>query len=407
MKENAIQRPTILCLSSYEKGDDFLRECRQLGCHVVLITIEKLGDSAYWPRDAIDELFKLPSEDLTKQPDITYAVSYLARTRKFDAIIALDEFDIEVAAALREHLRMPGMGETTARLFRDKLAMRIEARDRGLRVPDFSPVINYDDLREFTARVAPPWVLKPRLSASAIGIKKINSADELWPTLEALGDEQSFRVLEKYIPGEIFHVDSITWDNEVVFAAVHQYGHPPLNVMHEGGIFTTRTIEHGSPDEAALQEMNRRLLTSFGLVRGVAHTEFIKGRDDSEFYFLETAARVGGAYITEVVKAASGVNLWTEWARIEVARIKGEPYRLPPLREDYAGIILSLARQDEPDTSAYTDPEIVYRVHKKHHAGLVVAAPSAERVQSLLDGYTKRFYQDFYATVPPPEKPIA
>jgi biotin carboxylase len=401
------RRPTILCLSSYEKGDDLLRECRRQGCRVILVTVEKLGESPYWPREAIDEFFMLPSEDLTKQPDITHAVSYLARTRRIDRIISLDEFDIEVAAALREHLRIPGMGETTARYFRDKLAMRVEAEENGIRVPAFSAVINYDDLREFIERVPPPWVLKPRLSASAIGIKKIHSVEELWQALDELGDEQSFRVLEKYVPGEIFHVDAIVSDGEVVFAAAHQYGQPPLNVMHEGGIFTTRTLERGAADERALLALNRELLKAFRLVRGVTHTEFIKGRDDGEFYFLETAARVGGAYISEVVKAATGVNLWEEWARVEIARVGNQPYAPPPAREDYAGIILSLARQEEPDTSAYDAPEIVYRVHKKNHAGLVVASPDAERVKSLIESYTERFYRDFYASAPAPEKPTA
>ena len=45
------------------------------------------------------------------------AVSYLARSQVIDRIVALDEFDIEMAASLREHLRIPGMGETTSQLF--------------------------------------------------------------------------------------------------------------------------------------------------------------------------------------------------------------------------------------------------------------------------------------------------
>ena len=402
MTPNEPERPiTILCLASYEKGEELIRELKRLGCCVILLTVEKLSAAA-WPREAIDEFLYMP--DLAKEPDITHAVSYLARTRRIDRLIPLDEFDIEVAASLREHLRIPGMGQTTARYFRDKLAMRVQARDGGLLVPDFSPVINYDDLRAFMDRVLGPWVLKPRLSASAIGIKKIHDPEALWQALDELGDEQSFRVLEKYVPGEIYHVDSVVSEREVVFAVAHQYGQPPLNVMHDGGIFTTSGLERGSADEQALQAMNRDLIRCFGMVRGVAHTEFIKGHD-GRFYFLETAARVGGAYISEVVKAATGVNLWVEWARVEVARAAGREYELPPLKYDYAGVALSLARQEEPDTSAYTDPEIVYRIKKGHHAGLVVAVPDASRVRELLQSYTERFYQDFYASVPPPDKP--
>ena len=99
--------------------------------------------------------------------------------------------------------------------------------------------------------------------------------------------------------------------------------------------------------------INRDLIGALGLVRGVAHAEFIRAHADGHFYFLECAARVGGAYINEMVEAATGINLWREWARIEVAGGDGS-YKLPPMREDYAGVILSLARQDEPDTSPTT-----------------------------------------------------
>ena len=78
-------------------------------------------------------------------------------------------------------------------------------------------------------------------------------------------------------------------------------------------------------------------------------------QSDGEFYFLEVAARVGGAHIAETLEAARGHNLWREWARIEVAGERGV-YEVPPHREDYAGICISLARQEWPDTSGYDDP---------------------------------------------------
>lgn len=397
------ERPfTVLCLASYEKGDELIRECKRQGCHVIFVTIEKLQDSPLWPRDHIDEFFVMP--DLAKQPDITYGISYLARTRKIDCLIPLDEFDIEVAANLREHLRIPGMGDTTARFFRDKLAMRVQARDAGIRVPEFSAVVNHEEIREFMERVPPPWVLKPRTSASAIGIKKISAAEELWPVLEEIGDEQSFKVLEQFVPGEIYHVDSIVSESEVVFANVQKYGSPPMEVMHEGGIFTSFGIPRGSADEVALLAANRDIIKAFRLVRGVTHAEFIKGHADGQFYFLETAARVGGAYLAEVVKAARGIDLWAEWARVEILP---KNYTLPEVKDLYAGIIISLARQETPDTTPFDDPEIVFRLAKKHHAGLAVASPDPARVEALLTNYAQRFYEDFHATAPPPETPTA
>jgi biotin carboxylase len=150
--------------------------------------------------------------------------------------------------------------------------------------------------------------------------------------------------------------------------------------------------------------LNEKVITQFELEHGVSHTEFIKGRDDGEFYFLETAARVGGAHIADLVEAASGINLWTEWANVTFAS-KRQPYRLPKHRQDYAGLIITLARQETPDTSDYDDPEIVWRLNKPHHAGLIVRSRFWQRVNTLTESYAERFRVDFHASMPLPDQP--
>jgi biotin carboxylase len=392
---------TILCLASNYKGDEFLRECKRLGCRVFLLIREDERD-APWPREAVDEVFHMPSLQLNRQ-EVIHGVSYLARQNRIDRIVALDDLDVEVVAGLREHLRIPGMGETTARYFRDKLAMRVRAREAEILVPDFCRVLNYQEMSEWMEHVPPPWVLKPRSEASSVGIRKIHHAEELWRALDTLGDRQSYYVLEKYIAGTVYHVDSIISEREVLFAEVHKYARPPLDVMHGGGIFCSRTVPRGSDDERRIHVLNQMLVRELGLLRGVTHTEFIKGQADDQFYFLETASRVGGAFIAEMVEGATGVNLWREWARLEVAHLRKEPYSLPPRREEYAGIVMSLSRQEWPDMSAYTDPEIVYRIPKRHHAGLIVASQEVERVETLLDEYMRRFAEEFVAALPAPD----
>ena len=393
---------TFLCITTYEKGQEFMRECKRQGCRVLLLTAEKLRN-ADWPRESIDETFYLPGE--IPIADIVKAVTHLARNERLDRIVALDEFDMETAATLREHLRIPGMGLTTMRYFRDKLAMRMRALDRKVRVPDFVPVVNHGDIEYYMDHVAGPWVLKPRQEASAIGIKKIHAAAELWPVLEQLGDKQSTYLLEKFVPGDVYHVDSVVSENEILFSNVSKYGKPPMNVAH-GGVFTTFTVPRGSEEDSALRAINSDLIAALGLLRGVAHAEFIRAQSDGQFYFLECAARVGGAYINEMVETATGLNLWREWARIEISGGDGT-YQLPAVREDYAGVILSLARQENPDTSAYSDPEVQQRIRKHHHAGLVLKSSDPNRIPYLLESYARRFAEEFMAVEPPRDKPTS
>jgi biotin carboxylase len=318
-------------------------------------------------------------------------------------VVALDDFDLEMAAALREHLRIPGMGETTTRYFRDKLAMRMQAIEAGLHVPEFVHLLNDEKVREFAGRVPPPWVLKPRGMAGAIGIQVLDSLDDLRAADHALGDRRSFFLVERYIAGDVCHVDSIVYENRILFAVASQYGCPPLDVSHRGGIFTTRLLERGSPDAEALLAGNRRVLAAMGLLRGVSHTEFIRG-EDGVLYFLETSARVGGAHIAELVEAATGLNLWGEWAKVEIAGGK-LPYAPPPPANDYAALLVSLARQEHPDTSAYDDPEIVWRMQLPHHVGMIVKSARRERVAELLEQYVERVKRDFATVAPPRDRP--
>ena len=392
---------TILCIATYRKGDEFLRECDRQGCRVLLVTDEKLKDSD-WPREAVDAFYYVRRD--MPEADIRKGAAFVARSEQIDRIVALDDFDVEMAAMLREYLHIPGMGQTTARAFRDKLAMRSRARAAGIPCPDFVHTANDQAITEWTSTVPAPWVLKPRAQAAAIGIRKLDSIEQLWSTLDALGDARADYVLERFVPGDVFHVDSLVFERQVVFALPSAYGSPPMTVAHEGGIFVTRTLPPDEPLARMLKTVNARVLEAFGLMRGVSHTEFIRGHDGT-LYFLETSARVGGAFIVDVVEAATGMNLWREWAKIEIAGEHGS-YATGTLQTRSAGIVLSLARQEEPDMRAYDDAEIVRRIRKAHHAGLIVASEDERRVRELLESYVARFYQDFHASAPPPERAV-
>lgn len=394
----------FLCISTYEKGHDFLRELADLGVKTTLLTLEK-HRYAPWPNEALEELVTMPS-GLTNQ-QIINTVTWMARGRKFDRVIALDEFDMEIAALLREHMRIPGVGTTAIAYYRDKLAMRMGARDAGFLVPEFVRVLNYDELREYMGRVPAPWLLKPRSEASALGIRKIQGPEGLWRNLDELGDRQSYFLMEQFVPGDIFHVDSIVSDGKVVFSSAHQYGRPPMQVMHEGGVFTTRTVDRLSSDWQQLTELNTRLAPALGLKHGVTHAEYIRAHADGRYYFLEIAARVGGAFIADLVEYSTGINLWREWAKIEVALLRGKPYAPPVARQDYAGSVLCLAKEAEPDISAFDAPEVVLRLKKHHHAGLIVRSDNPQRVAELLEEYSQAFMNQFLASMPPPERPTA
>lgn len=389
----------VLCISTYFKGENFLKACKAQGNNVYLLTKKDLEHEA-WPREAIDGFF------FVEQWNDAHVINGLAhqfRSIRFDRFVALDDFDVEKAAMLREHFRMPGMGQSTARFFRDKLAMRIQAMDAQIPVPAFTSLFNDDDINLYADTVPAPWLLKPRSEASAAGIKKVHTKHELWELIHSLGDDRHNFLVEKFAPGDVYHVDSLNYKNTVLFTRVSQYLDTPFDVAHGGGIFRSHTVAFDLADDQALRQMNERVMQAFGMRHGATHTEFIKAKDTGAYFFLETSSRVGGANLAEMVEASSQINLWAEWARIEDAVLKSHAYELPDVQDRYAGIVVSLSRFEHPDTSSFTDPEIVWRMEKPWHIGFIVAADTRERVLELLDHYTQRIAADFHASAPAPE----
>lgn len=394
-------RLTFLCITTYFKGNDFLRACKEAGNTVFLLTAKKLEQKP-WAREAIDETFYIEEQGHNNynQDELIKGLAYVFRTRKIDRVVALDDFDVEKAAFVREQFRIPGMGRTTASYFRDKLAMRIKAAASGIRVPAFSSLFNDVQINEFIEKHPGPWMVKPRSEASAAGITKSHSAGELWDTIHALGDKRHEYLVEQYKPGNVYHVDCLSVGGKVVFNWSSIYLAPPFDVAHGGGIFRSATVPFGSPEQHALETISVDVLKAFGLQYSASHTEVIRSHDDGHYYFLETSCRVGGAHLADMVEASSGLNLWKEWALLETAEALGIPYSLPPLRRDYAGIVVSLSRHEWPDMTPFNAPEVVWKMQESFHVGCIVQSAERSRVLELLDQYAEVIRLDYHASAP-------
>ena len=396
----------IVCIASFFKGNEFFDECHERGWRVTLVTSEKLLDSA-WSWTSLSEV-KTVGEN-AKPEDYIRAVTNIAGAQPIDRIVGIDEFDVLTAAKARAHLQIEGLTSSYLLRFRDKLRMRNTATAAKLPCPEFTGAFNQKDIADFLENVPAPWIVKPRSEVNAHGIKKCQTKDEVWQILNELDGRDTWRdhpsqfLIERFIEGEVFHVDSVVENGEVAACGVSGYGKPPFSVSHQGGVFTTAVLSYKSKERRELERLNKQLLKSFGYERGVAHAEFLQSKADGKFYLLEVAARVGGAYIADVLEHAAGFNLWREWAKLETAD-KDNPYQPPKLRKDYAGIVLCLANQEQPDTSHYTDAEIVYRVSKPKHVGLIFHSERRERIDELLAVYTERITQEFLTVVPTKER---
>ena len=396
----------IVCIASEHKGNEFLETAHDAGWRVTLVTRRKLLDSP-WAWSSVDDVKDVKDDALPV--DYVRAITNIAGSQKVDRVVGLDEFDVITAALAREHLQLGGLTSSYLRRFRDKLTMRNLASSRGIPCPDYIGAFNHGDINAFLERVPAPWIVKPRSEVSAFGIRKCETAGQVWDVLNDLDNRSTWRdhpsqfQIERFVEGRVYHVDSVVNKGKVVAAGVSQYGTTPFNVSHNGGVFTSSTVPYRSIERKVLERQNIELLKAFEYESGVAHAEFLRGDADGEFYLLEVACRVGGAYLANVHEHANGFNLWREWAKLETSTDE-HPYKPPKLRREYGGIALALAKMDEPDTSHYADEEIVYRIKKPKHVGMIFCSKRRERITQLIELYTERITADFLAVAPVKER---
>ncbi|MFH6971172.1 ATP-grasp domain-containing protein [Flavobacterium petrolei] len=390
---------TFLCISNYFKGSDFLINLKKSGNKVYLVTSEKLRDKP-WPHQYLDEIFYMEGQDVDWNLEhLLLGVGNFMKSTKIDAIVALDDYDVEKATYLRENLRIDGMGQTTGRYFRDKLAMRMRAKSCGIPIPAFCSLFNDHDINTFADTISAPWVLKPRSEASASGIIKVFDKESLWIHINEMGNNRFKYLIEQFKPGDVYHCDSLISESKVIFSLTSKYLATPMEISQGGGVFRSANVKYNSDDDKAIKKLNEQVMKGFGLKYGAAHTEFIKSNDDGQIYFLETSSRVGGAHLAEMVAEASNINLWKEWAAIENGLVKESKYMLPKVKKGYAGIVLTLSKFQHPNLASFSDPEVCFKVPLEYHAGLIVKSDKQERVLELLEDYGNRLANDFTAVV--------
>lgn len=373
---------TILAVTRVRAGRAFMEEAVRLGCRVLVLTEDEALKERF--PDCVERIVTVRS--LQDWNAVASVVSRLFREERIDRVVPMLEAQVELAARIRQLLGIPGQDPTQARLFRDKLAMRLAALGAGIPVPYFAPALDRERVAALLESVAPPYMLKLRTGLGSQNLMRIDSRAALLPAILSKGPRIDDYLVEQYIPGEVYHVDAVVEGGKIKFALASRYGLPLYDVL-QGGNFVTYTVARGSKLEAQLLARNAEVIAAFGLERGITHIEFIRSSETGELYFLEAANRMPSARIPMVLNEASGVCLYHELAKLEAY----EKYQAPKPKEGHAGFITTIPKRGPVSLDAFKEKEIVWRSSDPYQPGLIVRSDDAKRVEKLLKDYDQRF----------------
>lgn len=241
------------------------------------------------------------------------------------AVVTFVEHSVPAAAAVAADLGLPFVGERTARVARDKYAMREAFAAGGVPQPAFGLARTVDEARTTARRIGYPLVMKPLIGGGSMYVRRVDDDGELaeyfepikrgaWdafgydPLYEsALAEYGGAILLEAYLPGSEISVESLVVGGETHVVAVHDKPLPMNGPYFEEVCYTTPS-RLPAEVEARVREITAAAHRAVDIRTGATHTEF-RVQDGAEPMILETAARLGGGPVYQSLLLSTGVDM--------------------------------------------------------------------------------------------------
>jgi hypothetical protein len=318
----------------------FLRALKALGAKVSAIGMtgkDRLSAGARQPLDGYRHCDRL------LEADALLAAAKELATPAFDRIETIDEPLVEPAAALRERLGVPGLPLRTARLCRDKVAMKAFLRQHEIPCAMSGSVQSPADAHTFVERWGYPVILKPVAGFGSLSTYRCADRTELDAALTKLKPSQQHAVaIEEFIEGHEGFFDSLCDADGVRHEFASHYYPGCLEASKQRWISpqiaVSNRIEQGGYEE--LRTLNRRVVNALGLQHCATHMEWFFGPKGRKF--SEIGARPAGEKIWDMYGVGNEFDVYREWA----LTILGRPSEQRPSRRFSTGSIQIRPSQD-------------------------------------------------------------
>ncbi len=303
-----MKRVLLLLPTTGYRNADFLAAARSLGIEIVAA-----GNYCHQlaPSWGFAPILALHFD----RPEQAAATVLREIDRRPDAVLAVDDSGVELAAMLAEHLGLPGNTPPAVRLVRDKLAFRQLLRARGYRCPEFRHLPSDADPGTLLPGLEFPVVVKARRLSASRGVIRADDASELmravsWVrAIQARADRDARAlglIVEAFIAGREYALEGILERGELTTLALFDKPDPLDGPYFEETLYITPSR---LPEET--QKRIRRDVANIcreaGLSDGPVHAEVRV--NDRGVWMLEVAARSIGGLCGRVLKHLLGMGL--------------------------------------------------------------------------------------------------
>lgn len=258
---------------------------------------------------------------------VAQAVRRLGGVAAVDRIETVEERLIESAAAAREELGVPGLSLRSARLCRDKPAMKAALREAGIPCAESAAVASLGDLRAFVDRIGFPLILKPIAGLGSLQTYRADTVAELERAALALGvNKGEAAAVEEFIEGHEGFYDTLSVDGEPRLEFISHYYPSVLDALSNRAVAPqiAATNRVGMESYRELRDLGRRVIRTLGIGTSATHMEWFFGPKGLKV--SEIGARPPGERIWDLYCVGNDLSLYAAWARaIAGARVDAVP----------------------------------------------------------------------------------
>lgn len=225
---------------------------------------------------------------------------------KIDTICAYHERNQDTAAMIANELNLKSNSLETLRCVYNKFEMRKKLTECGIEDIKFKKVQNFSDIEAFANENGYPLILKPINGWASIGVSKIENRNDINKAVEWFEKwGQGYEMyIEQFIEGKEFSVEVFS-ENGIhrVICVTEKFKDEKHFV--EIGHCLPACIDNIT--ESKIVNYVRNVLNALNIVDGPTHTEIIVTKDGPKI--VETHTRLGGDFIPDLIKYASGMDL--------------------------------------------------------------------------------------------------
>jgi biotin carboxylase len=315
--------------TSTYRAPDFLAAAARLGVEVVVGSEHRQAMAG----EMGDRAVVVP---LTDREAGAAAIEALAARAPIDAVLAVDDRGIEIAALAGERLGLVHTDPRAVAATRDKALMRRLLSVAGVDQPAFRSATDPEQVATLAAELGFPVVVKPvGLSAS----RGVIRADDVGQAIAAAHRIRAIvdgpLVVEEYVPGVEVAVEALArGDDGFEVLAVFDKPDPLVGPFFEESIYVTPSR---LPDEIVtrVSHLTAQAAKAIGIVDGPVHAELRV--HDARIWVIEIAARSIGGLCSRTLRFGAGIALEEQILRHALCMAPA-----PTAREDAASGVMML-----------------------------------------------------------------